>query len=227
MSFSAPPSLPYPDGVFFDFDGTLVDSRALLECAHNHVRDVYGMPHFSQADFDRMLSSTTREIYARLYGQDAETAKKVLFAYINDHQGAHLKPIEGAQDTLDFFLREGIVLGIVSNKDQTSLDSAIDHLGWRRYFRAVVGAGAAANGKPFPDPLFLAMAQAGVPRGRVDHIWMVGDHEADIQCADAAGAVSILVQFGRDCADTLQVCTPGLVISEIGDLPLALSLPVL
>lgn len=227
MSFSAPHALPYPDGVFFDFDGTLVDSRDFLLSAHNHVRDVYSLPHFSKAEFEKMLASTTREVYARLYGEDAERAKKILFGYINDHQDTHLNVIEGAPDTLDFFAREGVALGVVSNKDQDSLDSAINHLGWRHYFQTSIGAGAAANGKPYPDPLFLAMEKAGIPRGRVDHVWMVGDHEADILCADAAGAVGILVEFGPRSHEILRACTPRLVIPEIRDLCNALRSPVL
>lgn len=207
--------LPFPEGVFFDFDGTLVDSHDFLLSAHNHVRDVYGLTHFSVVEFNRMLASTTREIYARLYGEKAESAKKALYDYINANQNLHLKPIDGAEETLDYLNQQGILLGVVSNKDQASLDSAVDALGWRRYFQATIGAGGPLRAKPYADPLLRAMDIARISRDRVGRVWMVGDHEADIRCAFNAGSIGVLVEYHRDCSDILRVCTPHLVIPEI------------
>ncbi len=219
--------LPFPDGVFFDFDGTLVDSREFLFAAHNHVRDVFGLPHFTQAEFSKMMASTTKEIYARLYAEQDKAAKKVLYAYINENQTAHLKPVDGAEEALISLKQDGILLGIVSNKDQASLDCAVDALGWRRYFAVTVGAGGPIRAKPHADPLFEAMRGAGIPRDRVDRVWMVGDHEADIQCAFNAGSIGILVEYHRDCAEILRLCRPHLVIPEIKNLPDEVKVPVL
>ena len=219
--------LPFPEGIFFDFDGTIVDSQGFLLSAHNHVRDAYGLPHFSLAEFSRMAASTTREVYARLYEENAEPAKKILYEYIGNNQNAHLKPIDGAEETLEYLSQQGILLGVVSNKDQASLDSAVDALGWRRYFQATVGAGGPVRAKPYADPLLRAMDIARISRDRVDRVWMVGDHEADIRCAFNAGSIGVLVEYYRDCSDILLVCTPHLVIPEIRKLSDEIRVPFL
>lgn len=220
-------ALPYPAGIFFDFDGTLADSRDFTFEAHNHVRDVLNLPRFSVAELESMQASTTREIYPRLYGEGAEAAKKLLFDYINHHQVTHLRPFPEVEDMLKYFRKEGIPLGIVSNKDQQSLERAVEGLGWRSYFNALVGAGGNIRAKPYPDPLFAAMRHVGLSLDRVDHVWMVGDHEADMMCAFNAGSVGVLVEHNRDCREILRKCTPHLVIPEICRLRDAFQFPIL
>lgn len=210
--------LPSPEAIFFDADGTLLDSADFLLSGHNHVRDSYGQPRFSSEDFHNMISMTTKDVYARLYGDRSEAAQKILYTYINERQSDHLKPIEGARETLEFLSGQGIPLGIVSNKNQASLESAVEKLGWQGYFRTLVGAGGPRRGKPSAEPLLYAMENIKLPLDRVGSVWMVGDHGADIGCARAAGGIGILVHYHWDPDSILKTCEPHLVIPRLGAL---------
>ena len=211
------PDLPWPEAVLFDADGTLLDSADFLLAAHNHVRDVYGLPRFTHEDFHDMISSTTREIYAALYGERASEAQKILYKYVNENQDAALRALPGAEETLAFLATRGIPMGVVSNKNQASLEAAIARLGWGPYFGVVVGAGGPIPGKPSPEPLFHALKGLNIPRELVDRVWMVGDHNADIGCARAAGAVGILVAYRW--GDAIQKsCKPHLALPGLRSL---------
>ena len=46
--------------VFFDWDGTLVDSIPLLFAAHNHVRVAMGLETWSQQEYFQLDRKSTR-----------------------------------------------------------------------------------------------------------------------------------------------------------------------
>ena len=43
--------LSEPKAIIFDWDGTLVDTLPGLLTAHNHVRALYGLPVWTEAEF--------------------------------------------------------------------------------------------------------------------------------------------------------------------------------
>lgn len=207
-----------PSAVFFDMDGTLVDSYGFLMNAHNHVREAFGQPAFTQDEFLYNLSRTTRDVYRDLYGDQEAEAKKILYAYVESHRSERMTPMAGAGDLLRFLSAQGIALGVVSNMTPKLLRSQIADLGWAAYFGdAVVGAGDAAEPKPSAAPLLLAAERAGISFVP-ERVWMVGDTETDIACARAAGCVAVLLRSRRDAGTLSSVHAPDREISSLGEL---------
>lgn len=185
-----------PQAVFFDWDGTLVDTLPWLLSAHNHVRTYLELAPWSVEEFKHFIRYSSRELYGPLYGDRAEEALAVLRSFMEENHLANLRVLPDALALLEFLADEGIPAGIVSNKRHEFLLREINHLGWDHLSRISIGAGYAAKDKPAADPLLLALKQCGLEPGA--HIWYVGDSETDMLTAGAAGCSAILVRHNHD-----------------------------
>ena len=188
--------LKLPKAVFFDWDGTLVDSFAFLHAAHNHTRKTLGREPFSLEVFAGYFGQPRETLYAHLYEGQVEDAKKHFEAFVLANHIEQLKPCEGAEDVLRWLQGHGIPCGIVTNKKRSLVEAEIGHYGWAQYFVSVVGAGEAEHDKPSHLPLRLAVERAELSLNPSD-IWYVGDTENDLACGDGYGAHNIFIEDGR------------------------------
>ncbi|MFN3701769.1 MAG: HAD family hydrolase [Alphaproteobacteria bacterium] len=196
--------LPKPEAIFFDWDGTLVDSYTFLEKAHNAVKASFGLPPLKPREFDIYFGMPREKLFAEVYGSHSEEAKRAFERYYLDNHLSDLTVITGVANMLETLAKLDICLGVVSNKKGNFLRAEIDYLGWGRYFgQRIVGAGEAAKDKPDPAPLLLALEKASLNPRDMSHpakIWYVGDTLIDVQCAVAAGCTPILVEGISDKA---------------------------
>ncbi len=218
-----------PSAIFFDMDGTLIDSYGFLMTAHNHVRESFDLPLFSEDEFLFNLSRTTTDVYHELYGEQASEAKRILYEYVNENRSARITPMRGANEFLAFVQKCGIAMGVVSNMNPRLLRDQIETLGWTHYFGdAIVGAGDASEPKPSALPLFLAAQRANIKIDDPARIWMVGDTETDIGCARAAKCTSVLLRSRRDWENIVRNMAPDLSVhhfSEIKDFITRIEMP--
>lgn len=212
-----------PKAVFFDWDGTLVESFGFLHKAHNHVRHHFGMPLYDADEFRANMKYSSRQIYPLIYGDQADKAMDVLAAYVNDNHLEHLELMEGAAGLLASLHKEGVKMGVVSNKRQAFLTREIAHLGWQDYFSAVVGAGIAARDKPEADPLLLAVTQAGLEPGA--DILYIGDTEPDFLCAAAAGCSFAFLYHKAPDNPLIKQYNPPYIAKDCAELAHILCLP--
>ena len=103
-----------------------------------------------------------------------------------------MRPIDGAQEMLEILSQLGIYMGVVSNKKGDFLRLEAEHLGWDRFFGAMVGALDADRDKPAADPVDLALGTSGIARG--PRVWFAGDTDIDMECAYNAGCTPVLVR---------------------------------
>lgn len=129
-----------------------------------------------------------------------------------------MTPFEKARELVAFVHDKTGRAGVVSNKTGFILREEVDYLGWQDYFYAVVGAGDAPKDKPAPDPVFKALEGTGIvyENGRLSEpVWFVGDGDADMRCAAAAGCLPVRmanenkdgpgVMTVKNCAELLSV----------------------
>ena len=173
--------------VFWDWDGTLVDSFSFLNSAHNHVRQQFGMGVFSEDEFGVYFGKPREILYRDIYGaENVEEAKEYFETYVTQNHHKIL-PIDGAERLLDGFHQRGLPMGIVTNKKGRFVQAEIAHHGWEHYFKTVVGAGEAEADKPSSAPLLLALEKSNLML-KTSEILFVGDTENDVLCAHEAGA---------------------------------------
>ena len=173
--------------VFWDWDGTLVDSFSFLHKTHNHVRRTFGMGEFSLEEFGNYFGKPREKLYKDIYGaNNIEEAKKHFEAFVFAHHH-EIQPMQGAQKLLEAFETLGLPMGIVTNKKGVLVQKEIRNHGWEHHFICTVGAGEADEDKPSHLPLLLALVRSGL-NVKPSEVLFVGDTENDVLCAYHAGA---------------------------------------
>lgn len=206
-----------PAAIFFDWDGTLVDSFSFLEAAHNHVLAQYDLPIFEKGGFEQYFGKPREEIYPALYGDKADEARGVFEGFVRDNHKRLLEPMVGAFKCLEAVHDAGIPMGVVSNKLPDFVNAEIDHFGWRPFFKSSVGAREAAQDKPSAAPLILGLERSEISVDMAD-VWYVGDTHIDQKCAVAAGATFVFIDHddvGR--ADGMETA-PDITLKNCQDL---------
>jgi phosphoglycolate phosphatase len=191
MSISAAPALRPPRAILFDWDNTLVDSWATIHEALNFLMRAMGMPEWTLADTKGKVRLSLREAFPLHFGERWQEARDI---YLDRFRAIHLDrltALPGRESLLRGLAAEGIYLGVVSNKTGELLRREVARLGWSGFFGSIVGAGDAPVDKPACEPVHLALAPSGVAAG--DEVWFVGDTAVDMQCAENAGCVAVLL----------------------------------
>ena len=185
-------ALSKPAGIFFDWDGTLVDSFAFLTKAHNAVKSEFGLAPFTHDEFLRYFGVPRDQLFMDIYGEHAEAAKGAFEKYYIANHLKEMIVMSGAVEMLDTIASLDIPMGVVSNKRSDFFRAEVEYLGWNKYFGdVVVGAGDAVADKPNPAPLVLGVSK--YDNMKTEDIWYVGDTVVDVECARAAKCPCILV----------------------------------
>lgn len=212
-----------PDAIFFDWDGTLVDTLPGLLIAHNHVRTHFGLEHWTNDQFHQEMKFSSRELYPKIYGDRTDEAITILRDYMDKNIIKHLTPLKNAEVALRRIHKAGIPIGIVSNKRHEFLTREIEHLGWGRYISVEAGSGFAARDKPSGDPIRKALSAINIkPEESV--VWFVGDTETDMLAAADSACLSVLILHGESRDALIEKHSPAYVLQDCQDLLVTLDI---
>lgn len=200
--------LNVPEMVFFDWDGTLVDSYGFLNDAHGFVLDALGFPPFKEGEYKQYFGMPREILYPKIYKDKGEEAKALFESYVFDN--AHkIQRMEGADVLLEALDAMDIPMGVISNKKADYIRKEAQHLGWGDYFSVVVGAGDAPEDKPSAAPMHHALSlMEARPRG--EKIWLVGDTGNDLACARAFGCVPVFIEGHKDTPVLIETYKPAI-----------------
>jgi phosphoglycolate phosphatase len=201
--------MPLPRGVVFDLDGTLIDSRADIAQACNHVLEAAGRAPLPVETISGFVGDGARALLARAFGiADSAPELDALLEqwqrYYIAHPVDHTLLMHGAVRALRELNARGIRLAIVTNKARAVTLAIIEALGIAPQLHALY-AGGDGPLKPHPKSIVI-MAQALQYTTR--ELWVVGDGTQDIEAAHAAGAKAIAIAGGFNCEATLRAAAP-------------------
>ena len=208
---------------FFDFDGTLFDTRGDLAATVNHTRRDYGLPELPAEAVIANVGLGAKYLLSQSFKTDAsELLERVgvdrLFTVFMSHYLEHacdtVKLYPGVRETLTELLRRGCRLGINTAKPRAAVELILDRLEMREFFgEAIVAGGESAEMKPSARPLLDCAAKAGHTLSPSD--WMVGDNWTDIGCGRNAGVRTAFCDFGFG---SLREERPDVRLSRFSDL---------
>jgi phosphoglycolate phosphatase len=101
--------------------------------------------------------------------------------------------IPGAREVLSHFRQAGFRQGLCTNKPYAVTKQILDSLDIAAFFSSIVGGDSTSQKKPHPLPLQTCLEELETSPGTAV---MIGDSEADVGAARAAGVPVILVPDG-------------------------------
>ncbi|MBV8632873.1 MAG: HAD-IA family hydrolase [Burkholderiaceae bacterium] len=205
------------DLIVFDWDGTLMDSTAIIvKCIQAAARDI-GVPVPSKELAAHVIGLGLMEaMQAVLPGVDPKHLPRMVERYRYHYlaQDQDLTLFEGARDMLADLSQQGYFLAIATGKSRVGLNRALDQVKLLSLFDATRCADETFS-KPHPAMLQELTRELGQDMRRTV---MVGDTTHDLQMAINAGASGIAVEFGAHPTEQLRALNPVFVAASIGEL---------
>jgi HAD superfamily hydrolase (TIGR01509 family) len=194
--------------IAWDFDGTLVDSRPLIESGMTHALDTLGQPRSLMAEWLKYVGLPVEAGIQNTFGPLGLAMETVLKAYRSFGHAEHehlMAPFSGIPELLAELQSRRMPMAIVTSKRRLPLLRQMHQFGWEGLFNPIITPDEVAQGKPHPESLELLQRLTGV--AAVD-ILMVGDTPFDLDMAAAAGVPSLAVGHGFYAREALEACGP-------------------
>ncbi len=174
--------------IFFDLDGTLIDSRGDIANSVNLTRAAYGLEPLPLEAVTGMVGNGMRQLMARAMPDHLDVLDD-LVADNKRQYAAHLVKYTfvypGVAEGLAELKAMGCRMAVTSNKTSELIPQILEQLDILKYFDVTVGAGDVPVLKPDPGLLYLAAERMGVKVEPSD--WVVGDHYTDLEVGRRAG----------------------------------------
>jgi phosphoglycolate phosphatase len=206
--------------VFFDLDGTLVDSAVDIAKSANHVLAFHGLPLIPQEQVRHYIGNGLRSFIEKLapHKKDDLEFIKTSIAAFHEHYASHLLKnthyFEGVEEFFDYWPYQ---MAIVTNKNEVFARQIIQGLKTPfSRFVDIIGGDRFHLKKPDPIQINDLLHRTGVHPSQAV---LVGDSTQDLRAAHAAGIHSISVTFGYNTVEQLRASGAKFFIHHWSELP--------
>ena len=209
----------FPDyeNVFFDLDGTLVQSEFGIIDSVIYALKKFGIEEEDRESLKKFIGPALFESFRNYYHFSAEDADRAVVYYREayESEGIYRAPLyDGVEDMLKNLRDAGKNLYVVTAKPQEMAEKVIRHAGIEGYFRGVAGPDRSDRRTDKASLIRRAMEMAAAETGEdrqlqgiADRTVMVGDRHYDIEGAVLAGVDSVGVLYGY--GDRQELCRAG------------------
>jgi len=200
----------------------LIDSVPDITLAVAELMATEGLEPFAEADVRAMVGHGLRVLVRRALAARGRVPSPAEFEIVVGrmleiyprHLTGRTTLLPGVVECLDTLAAADCAVALVTNKLQSAAATVLDHFGLSDRFSIILGDQEGLSDlapKPEPDMLLHAISFVGV--GPADAL-MVGDSEADMASARAAGVFSVAVRGGY-CSEPIEDLEPDVVIDSL------------
>lgn len=184
--------------VFFDLDGTLLDTAPDLATALNKLLASKNLPTLPAEEVRNTVSNGANALIEQAFGllpedPGAPELRQQLLDYYAEDLSSHTTAFDGIEGLLENLTEQGIKWGIVTNKPAPYAEPLMKDFHFASDPVCLICPEHVKQRKPDPEALYLACEQAGCA---VEEAIYIGDHLRDIQCGQNAGMPTISVSYG-------------------------------
>ncbi len=207
--------------VFFDVDGTLVDSVEAYRVVAERAVASYGIPitremvrhalNVNHPNFWDLAIPTNQPDRVEVMKAVKKEAMRQWPAVLDQYG----RIFSGVGQTLETLKNRGLRLGIVTGSFGGSLQP-LREAGLMDFFEVVITGGDVDHRKPDPEGLLKATTALGIEPGEAVYI---GDSVVDTQASRAAGLASVAVLCGAGDSALLSAEGPDWIVYTCSHLP--------
>jgi len=206
------------DTIFFDVDGTLVDSKKDIANAMNHALSFLGFKNLTQNEIILHVGNGVKDLVRNCMGscRDEAVIQKAADLYW-EHFMAHavdetvLYP--HAKDILDHLKDKRKF--ILTNRYKDFAEATLKGLGIIHYFEEVIGGDDEACIKPCAGILDKIASEERVDKAKA---LIVGDMDVDILTGKNAGVKTCWVTYGLGRIEQVKDLKPDYIIEDLIEL---------
>jgi HAD superfamily hydrolase (TIGR01509 family) len=194
--------------IAWDFDGTLMDTRLLIETGMTHTLKELGLPQSLLGEWLTCVGLPLEAGIQHTFGHLDLDYAIILKAYRSFGHADHehlMHPFAGIPELLVELRDRGQRMAIATSKRRLPLLRQMARFGWEPFFDPIITPDEVTHGKPHPETLELMQTLTGLGPG---DILMVGDTPFDLDMARAAGVPSLAVGHGFYPQEALAACGP-------------------
>jgi len=209
-----------PLAILLDLDGTLVDSSEPIIDGILAVARETGLT-VPDRDWARArIGFPGAETWSLLGAEDPVAMLAHYREHVSPTLAERTRVLPGVTDALAELAARGHRLAVATTRGSVSAREGLAATGLLTHVSVVIGADDVQRHKPHPDPLLLALERLSV---QADAALMVGDTDADIGAAHAAGMPCWAVLGGTHDEKTLREAGADLILAGgVAELPAAL-----
>jgi phosphoglycolate phosphatase len=183
------------DLIVFDWDGTLMDSTAVIASSIQRACVDLGLPVPSDERASHVIGLGLADALAYAVPELPKSlvpamVERYRFHYLS--RDADLPLFPGVREIVVSLKESGLFVAVATGKTRVGLDRALGHSGLRPLFDATRCADESRS-KPDPQMLWDLGDELAV---RSDRMLMIGDTTHDLLMATNAGAASLAVSYG-------------------------------
>ena len=205
------------DGIFFDLDGTLIDSSKDIATAANYALKKLGFSPLPEEEIVKHVGYGGERLMKGLLPVDDEEtfrqAVKIFREYYFSNPVVYTKPYKGIPQLLQRLKKEKKQIAVITNKYEDISNQILEKLGLLEYINLVLGGDSVKNKKPNPEPVLKAQETL-----QTQNSVMVGDSETDINAAKGANIPAILVEYGFGNKELAIQAKPDFIASSVSQL---------
>lgn len=202
-------------GVFFDLDGTLLDTTPLILKSFQHTFAHHFQRQVTIEDIQPFMGQPLRAaMEAMAPGQEEEvTATYRTFNLVHHDQLADI--FVGVHDTVKILYEAGVKMAIVTSKTSATARRGLRLFNLEQYFEPVIGVEEVHKHKPDPEPVLAALRITGLSAA---DCLMVGDSPHDLMSGQGAGLKTAAVRWTHVGWADVMAAKPDFVLESMADI---------
>ena len=209
--------------IVWDFDGTLADTRPLIEDGMQAALRALNKPSELMDEWLACVGLPVEEGIRRTFGVSAGPEMDYIIKLYRSYNWAgntHLiKPFPGMHELVAEMGSKGVKQAIATSKRFKALEPQLRDFNWSDTFYPVITPDRLTFPKPDPESLEICLETHGVSP---EEALMVGDTLFDLDMANAAGVPSIGVTYGFASKEQLAAANPVALVDNVAGLRKAL-----
>ena len=208
------------DWIFFDFDGTLFDTKeGVAKCGQYALR-AFGIEEPDWEAMDFFVGPPLEYTFSTRYGFTEEQCVRAVDIYRERYNSTGVfecRPYPGIRETLTSLREKGYKVGVASSKPERLCKQILKNHQLSDCFDDVCGADEATGRSVKKDVLLEALRRMG-ERGDASRAVLIGDTVFDVEGAASVSMDCVAVSYGFGDVEEMRLAGALAVLSSMEEI---------